>query len=187
MHFELVSSNNTNSISSIQISSGENSAQSSDTTLPIASSSKKIRKRRGRGQRGKAIRNNPCNSVGYLRSCPPRTIKQENKLKYHRRISRILGEPHFENSTSWKPNDLHCTACNTSVTSKKQLALHFKSNRHKHNIWNCTPKYCSPCAIFDGFCTEQLWEAHILSRRHKSTISKLPAFKRQLSEYGFTN
>ena len=184
MHFELASSNNTNFIPPNQISSGENT---SNITLSIPSSSKKIRRRRGRGQRGKAISSNPCNTIGYLLSCPPRIIKQENKLKYHRRISRILGQPNFENSTSWKPNDLHCTACNTTVASKKQLAHHFKSNKHKHNIWNCTPKRCSPCAIFDGFCTEQLWDAYILSRRHKSTLSKLPAFKRQLSEYGFTN
>ena len=155
-------------------------------TQLIDLSSKKIRKRRGRGQHGKKLRRNACNAVDFNCSCPPRSIKQENELKYHRRILRILVQNFFEESKSWTLNDVHYTACNTTVTSKKQIDHYFKSNKHNNNIWNWTPKYRSPWAIFDRFCSEQLWEAHILSRRHKSAISKLLDFKRQLSEYVFT-
>ena len=147
----------------------------------------KVKKWRNSARRRKALDIDECNNVGYLRSCPPRTIKQINKLKYHRRTLRILVEYNFEESNSWNPNNLHCIACDATVTSKKQLSIYFKSTKHKQKIWNCTPKYCSACEIYYGFCTEQLWEAHILSRWHKSTLSKLPAFKQKLSEYGFTD
>ena len=163
-------SNNTNSISSNSASSGRQSLPTTQTVLSVASESKKVKKRRGRGRRGKALRNNEYNTIGYLHSCPPRTIKQVGKLKYHLRISRVLVENNFKESDSWKPKDLHCIACDTTVTSKKKLSLHFKSTKHKIKILNCTPKYCSPCGIYYGFSTEQLWEAHIRSRRHKSTI-----------------
>ena len=149
-----MSSNNTNHYSSPRVDSGALSLQTSEMTLSIASKIKKITKKRRRGQRGRALRNNSCISVGHIRSCPPLSIKQETKLKYHCRISGILEQNEFENSKSWKPNDLHCTVCSTTVTSKKSLAQHFKSTKHKHKIWNCTPNYCSPCGIYQGFCTE---------------------------------
>ena len=180
-------SNNTNSIYFNSASSGRQSLLTTQTVLSVASESKKVKKRTGRGLRGKALRNNECNTIGYLHSCPPRTIKQVDKLKYHRRISRVLVDNNFAESNSWKPNDLHCIAFDTTVTSKEQISLHFKSTKHEIKIWNCTPKYCSPCGIYYGFSTEQLWEAHIRSRRHKSTLSKLPIFKQKISEYGFTN
>ena len=189
MHCGTVSSNNITNTPSHTSNSGDNSTSDSETIVSITlqDKSKKIRKICGRGKRGKQLRNNVCNTIGHLRSCPPRTIRQANKIKYHRRISRIIAQDNFEESTSWKPNDLYCIACKTSVTGKKQLAQHFKSKKHKHKIWNCTPKYCAPCGIYHGFSTEQLWRAHISSRSHKSAISKLPHFKRQPNEYGFTN
>ena len=138
-----MSSSNTNSISSHTFNSGENCITESEPASSIATQGpiKKIKKTRGRGKRGKQLRNNICNIIGHLRNCPPRKIRQENIIKYHRRISRILKQSNFENSSSWKPNDLQYTACNTSVAGKKQLSSHFRSAKHKINIWNCTPKY----------------------------------------------
>ena len=158
--------------------------KTSDSAPKIKS---KIVKKRGRGQRGKELRNNICNSISYLRRCPPRTCRQAYQVKYHRRISRIFADKNYEASTSWKPNDLHCAVCNISVTGKKQLLQHFKNTKHNNNLWKCTPKYCDPCGIYYGFSTKQLWEAHISSRKHNLSISKLPPARRQLSEYGFTN
>ena len=145
------------------------------------------RRRQGRGQRGKELKNSICNSIGHLRSCPPRSIKQANQLKYHRRVSRIIGNTSFEDSPLWKPNDLNCVVCNISVTGKKQLVQHFKNTKHKNNVWKCTPKYCDPCGIYYGFSTEQLWTAHTSSRKHYTNIQKLPVAKQYPSEYGFTN
>ena len=157
------------------------------TSILTSKVKRKILKKRGRGQRGKELKNNICNSVGYLRSCPPRNTRQAYQVKYHRRISRIISETNFEESTLWKPNDLHCAVCNISVTGKKQLLQHFKNTKHKNNLWKCTPKYCDPCGIYYGFTTAQLWEAHISSRKHNLAISKLPSSRRHPSEYGFTN
>ena len=151
-----MSSNNINKIHTYTSNSGPSSTGNSETTTSIAihRNNKKIRKIRGRGKRGKELRNNIFNTIYYLRSCPPRTIQQTNRLNVHRRISRIIGETNFENSTSWKPNDLTCAVCNTPVTCKKQLAKYFKSKKHKLKTWNCTPKYCAPCSVFHDFSTE---------------------------------
>ena len=181
--------NNINKIHTHTSNSGPSSTGNSETTVSIKihRNNKKIWKIRGRGKRGKELRNNICNKTGFLRGCTPRTIQLTNRLNYHRRISRIIGEINFGNSTSWEPNDLTCAVCNTPFTSKMQIVQHFKSKKQEWEIWNCTPKYCAPCGIFHEFSIEQLWTAHISSRSYKSAISKLPYFKRRLSEYGFTN
>ncbi len=70
---------------------------------------------------------------------------------------------------------------------EKQSKQHFNNSSHKKALWSCTPKYCAPCGIYGGFPTEQFWKAHISSRRHNSTISKLPVSKQIPNEYGFTN
>ena len=181
-----MTSNNINSFNSNPSTSRQSDTSETSNSIAITGISK-TRKNRGRGQRGKALRSNPCNSVGYLRSCPPRTIRQANKLKCHKRISRIFKNPKFEYSPDWKPNDLYCGICNTTTTGKRQLAQHFKSIKHKNGVWACTPKYCDPCGVYCGFDTEQLWKVHIVSRRHTTKISSYPIRKQVPGEYGFTN
>ena len=159
--------------------------QSSNRREPI---SRKIGKTRSRGQRGKYLRENLINLSNTARSCPPRSLAQTEKLKYHRRVNSIFSEGgNFENSKNWKPNDLTYIVCDTSVTGKKQLKQHFKNSKHKKALWKLTPKYCAPCGIYSGFPTQQLWNAHISSRRHNSVITKIAAPRRIQNEYGFTN
>ena len=163
-------------------------ADTSETSNSIARTGiSRTRKNRGRGQPGKALRSNSCNFVGHLRSCPPRNIRQANKLKYHKRISRIFKDPKFETSPDWKPNDLCCRICNTTTTGKRKLAQHFKSIKHKTAVWVYTLEYCDPCGIYCRFETEQLWKAHIVSLRHTTKISSHPIRKHVPHEYGFTN
>ena len=158
--------------------------------MPIAHSDRnpvKIHKKQGSGRRGKALRNNPCSSVDYLRGRRPSSLRQARKLEYHCLLTSIFSSKNIEESSSWKPKDLNCIVCDITVTSKKQLQKHFLSYKRKANVWDCTPKYFNPCRIYSGFTTEQLWEAHIKSRRHNKNISKLPSERRVPNQYGFTN
>ena len=185
------SSGNTQNISTIDLTSSasrsivQNSATNSSNNRkdPIR---KLIGKTRNRGTRGKDLRSNQ-GIPNYLRSCPKRSISDNSKLKYHKRVSENFQKSKENKKTDWKPNDLKCTVCDITVTGFKQLEQHFNNRKHKLNHWKLTPKYCVPCGVFAKFVTPQLWEAHTSSKRHQSKISKLPSKKQVESEYGFTH
>ena len=161
-----MSSNNINKFHFHTSNSGPISIRNSETTVSIAKhrNNKKIRKIWGRGKRSKELLNNVCNKIGYLRSCPPRTIQQTNRLNYRRRISRIIGENDFEHSTSWKPNDLTCAVCNTPVTSKKKLAQIALQNTVLHVV-------CFTVSLLSSFgqLTFRLEVTSLLSRSYLSS------------------
>ena len=89
--------------------------------LSIVSQSKEIGKSSGRVRRGKAIHCILSNTVAHLRSCPPKTPKQKNKLKLRSRFSRILVQNNFKDSKSWKDDDLHYVLCKIFVPRKSSL------------------------------------------------------------------
>ena len=106
----------------------------------------------------------------FYRSCPPGTSVQQGKLDYHVRVVQNLKNP---NSAIWYPNDLKCN-------STSQLLQHFSTSKHKLEVWNCTPKYCSPCGIYWRFRIPQICEAHISCRKHNKKIGgRVPSI------YGF--
>lgn len=146
---------------------------------------RKIGKNRRRGSRGNYLKNNPTNNCSYERRCAPRTVAQEGKLRYHRKIVDFFQRKKSDNSLTLRPTELKCAVCEKDFNSCNQLSDHVKSSKHLNQLWNCTPKYCAPCGIFWGFNTKQLWEAHISSKKHNTKISKLPDSKKTLTDYGF--
>ena len=143
-------------------------------------------KSRNSGTRGKYLRSNQ-GIPDYLRSCPKRRIFEDSKLKYHERVTENFQKLKESKNAVWEPNDLKCVVCSITVTSFRQLEQHFSNRKHKLNFWKLTPKYCVPCGVFAKFVTPQLWEAHTISKRHQSKISKLPSQKQIESKYGFTH
>ena len=130
---------------------------------------------RRRGTRGKFLRLNSVNQSARFRSCPKRSLDQEIKIRYHKKISSILKNIESAEVQSY---DLTCKVCKTETSSTAQLRQHFQGQKHKLNLFKCTPKYCAPCGIFYGFETPQIWVAHLRSAKHAANIphGKLPVF-----------
>ena len=133
-----------------------------------------------RGTRGKFLRLNSLNQSARFRSCPKRSLDQENKIRYHRKILLILKESEAPEVKSY---DLTCKVCKIETSSTSQLRQHFQGQKHKLNLFKCTPKYCAPCGIFYGFENPQIWEAHLKSAKHAANNpnGKSPGI------YGFPN
>lgn len=143
-------------------------------TLPIARTLAKRRRRGRRGTNSLAVRS------AHRNTCPPRTPKQADHLRYHRRILDRFKEIHRIGAANFERGDLYCRVCDKGTTGLQQLKNHFSSKQHKVAVFRCTPKYCVPCGITVSFGTPQLWDAHLRSRRHQSK-----ARGKSSSQYGF--
>jgi len=171
---------------SITVSSTSVPPPSTRSTPGVSRRNLPIRKLAGkshrRGKRGKALRNNPLNNLGFLKACPERSIKQNYLLNYHKRVLRVLRGHRTADKKGLQTDDLNCKICDTLSNSQDQLRTHFQSKKHKLAVWKLTPKYCKHCRIYSGFATPELWNSHISSSAHiKKAGNKVPG------EYGFPN
>ena len=117
------SSGNTQKISTIDLTSPASRSIIQNSTINSSNNRKDtirklIGKSRNRGTRGKGLRSNQ-RIPNYFRSCSKRSIPENYKLKYHKRVTENFQKSKENKKTDWNPNYLKCTVCDITVTCFK--------------------------------------------------------------------